>query len=232
MVRPTGDLTTFRAVSVELERSGEVAVIRLDDGKANALGFDLIDGLSGALDDAADAKAIAIIGREGRFSAGFDLSVMKTDRAPELMGKGAEVALRLFSHPAPVVLGVTGHALAMGAVLMLTADWRVGATGDFKLGLNEVRIGLFVPAFATDLAEHRLDPRHFTEAVLLAEVYDPAGAVAAGFLDEAVEPDQVEARAVERATTWAADLDPRAFARTRTIARGAVIDKLKASTGL
>ncbi len=204
-----------------------MAVIRLDDGKANALGFDIVDGLSGALDDAGDAKAVCIIGRPGRFSAGFDLSVMRSDRAVELMGKGSDLALRLVEHPAPVVLGVTGHALAMGAVLMLTADWRVGAEGDFKLGLNEVRIGLFVPAFASDLADYRLARRHVTVAVQLAEVYDPQGALAAGFLDEVVDPDDVEARTIERATTWAADLEPKAFARTRQIARGDLLTKLR-----
>jgi enoyl-CoA hydratase len=219
------------AVSVELERVGDVAVIRLDDGKANALGFELVDGVAGALDDAADAKAVCIVGREGRFSAGFDLKVMRGDGAVELMGKGAALALRLVEHPAPVVLGVTGHALAMGAVLLLTADWRVGAEGDFKLGLNEIRIGLFVPAFACDLAEYRLSKRHLTEAVQLAEVYDPRGALDAGFLDEVVAPDQVEPRAIERATAWAADLDPKAFARTRTIARGELLTKLRATTG-
>lgn len=218
-------------MSVELERVGDVAVVRLDDGKANALGFDLVDGLSGALDDAADAGAICIVGREGRFSAGFDLTVMRSERAVELMGKGATLALRLVEHPAPVVLGVTGHALAMGAVLLLTADWRVGAEGPFKLGLNEVRIGLFVPQFATDLAEARLSKRHFNEAVQLAEVYDPQGALAAGFLDEVVDPEHVESRALERAMAWASDLDPRAFARTREIARGELLAKLKASTG-
>lgn len=212
---------------MEQERVGDVAVIRLDDGKANALGFDIVDGLAGALDDSADAKAIAIIGRPGRFSAGFDLTVMRSDRAVELMGKGADLALRLVEHPAPVVLGITGHALAMGAVLMLTADWRVGAEGDYKLGLNEVRIGLFVPAFACDLAEYRLSKRHLTEAVQLAEVYDPQGALQAGFLDEVVDLEQVEGRAIERATTWAADLDPKAFARTRTIARGDLMAKLR-----
>jgi enoyl-CoA hydratase len=216
---------------VEAERVGDVAVIRLDDGKANALGFDIVDGLAGALDDAADAKAVCIIGREGRFSAGFDLTVMRSDRMVELMTKGADLAVRLVEHPAPVVLGVTGHALAMGAVLLLTADWRVGAEGAFKLGLNEVRIGLFVPPFASDLAAYRLSPRHLTEAVQLAEVYDPQRALAAGFLDEVVDPDEVEGRAVERATTWAADLDPKAFARTREIARGELLTKLRASTG-
>ena len=218
--------------AVELERVGDVAVIRLDDGKANALGFDLLDGLAGALDDAADARALGIVGRPGRFSAGFDLNVMRGgERAAELMGKGADIALRLVEHPAPVVLGVTGHALAMGAVLLLTADWRVGAAGDFKLGLNEVRIGMFVPDFAADLAAYRLSRRHLTEAVQLAEVYDPQGALAAGYLDEVVDPDAVEARAVERATGWAADLDPAAFARTREIARGDLLTRLRASLG-
>ncbi len=216
-------------MTVELERQGDVAVIRLDDGKANALGFDAVEGLSQALDGAGDAKAVCLIGRPGRFSAGFDLNEMRSDRAVELMTRGAELALRLVEHPAPVVFGVTGHALAMGAVLLLTPDWRVGAEGDFKLGLNEVRIGLFVPQFAADLARDRLTPRHLTEAVQLAEVYDPKGAVAAGFLDEVVPEDQVADRAIERATTWAADLEPKAFARTRQIVRGDLLARLRST---
>jgi enoyl-CoA hydratase len=114
----------------------------------------------------------------------------------------------------------------MGAVLLLTADWRVGAAGDFKLGLNEVRIGLFVPGFAVALADDRLAKGHFTEAVQLAEVYDPEGARAAGFLDEVVDADAVEERAVQRAAAWAADLDPKAFARTREIVRGDLLARL------
>jgi enoyl-CoA hydratase/carnithine racemase len=216
-------------MTVELDIHGDVAVIRLDDGKANALGFDAVEGLDAAIDRAGDARAVCILGRPGRFSAGFDLDEMRSSRAVELMTRGAELALRIVEHPAPVVLGVTGHALAMGAVLMLTADWRVGAAGDFKLGLNEVRIGLFVPAFAADLARDRLSPRHLTEAALLAEVYDPDGALAAGFLDEVVPEDEVVDRAVERATTWAADLDQQAFARTREIVRGDLVARLRTS---
>lgn len=206
-----------------------MAVLRVDDGKANALGFEVLEGITAALDDAADAKAVCLVGRPGRFSAGFDLNVMRSERMAELMSTGADLALRLLMHPAPVVFGVTGHALAMGAVLLLTADWRVGAAGDFKLGLNEVRIGLFVPGFAVDLAGYRLSRRHLTEAVELAEVYDPERALDAGFVDEVVDPDAVEARAVERASAWAADLDPSAFARTREIARGPLHEKLQLS---
>lgn len=218
-------------MTVQLERQGDVAVVHLDDGKANALGFDAVEGLADAVDRAGDARALCVIGRPGRFSAGFDLNEMRSERALELMTRGAELALALVEHPTPVVLGVTGHALAMGAVLLFTGDWRVGAAGDFKLGLNEVRIGLFVPAFATELARERLSPRHLAEAALLAEVYDPERARDAGFLDEVVDADEVEARALERATAYAAELDPEAFARTREILRGDLIRRLRSVIG-
>jgi enoyl-CoA hydratase len=219
-------------VTVAQETIGDVAVIRLDDGKANALGFEAVEGLEEALAQAAGARAVCLIGRPGRFSAGFDLNEMRSGRAVELMTRGARLALRLVEHPAPVVLGVTGHALAMGAVLLLTGDWRVGAAGDFKLGLNEVRIGLFVPEFAAELARERLTPRHLTEAAQLAEVYDPEGARDAGFLDEVVDADSVPDRAIERATAWAADLDPQAFARTREIVRGDLLHRLRSVVAL
>ncbi len=218
-------------MTVDCQRQGDVAVIRLDDGKANAIGFDLLDGVEAALDDTAGARALAVIGRPGRFSAGFDLSVMGGERTVELMSRGAALALRLVEHPAPVVFGVTGHALAMGAVLLLTADWRVGAAGDFKLGLNEVRIGLFVPEFAVALADERLSRRHLNEAVQLAEVYNPERARDAGFLDEVVAPDEVEERTLARATAWAADLHADAFTRTRAILRRPLLERLDAALG-
>lgn len=218
-------------MTIQYERDGDVAVIRVDDGKANALSPDVVEGLIGALDDAEGAGAVCIIGRPGRFSAGFDLNVIRTDQGPALMARGADLCLRIVEHPAPVVLGVTGHALAMGAVLMLSADWRVGAAGEFKLGLNEVRIGMFVPEFAVALADERLSRRHLNEAVQLAEVYDPDGAMAAGFLDEVAEPDQVAERAVERARSWAADLEPGAFGLTRTILRRPLVERLYRALG-
>jgi enoyl-CoA hydratase len=210
---------------------GDVAAIDFDDGKANALSHDAVDGLREALSTAVTgpSKAVALIGRAGRFSAGFDLNVMRTDGALDLMGKGANLALELFTCPKPVVFGVTGHALAMGAVLLCTPDYRVGATGDFKIGLNEVRISMPVPPFATELARDRLSPVAFTRAVGLAMISSPEEAVDVGWLDEVVEPDQVRNRAIEVATELARDLDGRAFATTRTIARGALAETLAAT---
>src|SRR5262245_11634571 len=182
---------------------GDVAVIDLDDGKANAIGFDVLDALEPAVEQAVgEARTLVLAGRPGKFSAGFDLSVVGGERTMELMNRGGRLALRLWSLPVPVVYAVTGHALAMGAVLLCCADYRVGAAGDYKLGLNEIRINLAVPPFAADVARARLDPRYFTRATLLAEVFDPEGAMAAGYLDEVVPSEQTRDRAIEVGKTF------------------------------
>jgi enoyl-CoA hydratase len=213
---------------VTSSRVGDVAVIDLDDGKANAISFALLDGLVPAIEQAGEeAKAIVIAGRPGRFSAGFDLSVVGGDRTMELMGRGGAMALRIWMSPVPVVFAVTGHAMAMGAVLLCCADYRVGAAGAFKLGLNEVRINLAVPPFATEVARARLNPSHFTRATLLAEIFDPAGALEAGYLDEVVDAERTRDRAIEVATALAADLKPGAFRATRRIVRGAVAEEFE-----
>ena len=194
------------AVAYELQDS--VAVLRVDDGKANAFSFTLIEALHAAFDRAEkEAKAVAWIGRAERFSGGFDLGVMRGgDLAAvgKLVAAGGRLALRLYEAPLPIVLGCTGHALAMGAVALLAADLRVGPLGDFKIGLNEVAIGLTLPTFATELARERLSPRHLQRAAVLAEVYDGPGAVEAGFLDLVAPADKVEGVAIEAASRLAA----------------------------
>ena len=220
---------TEHASAVTVETEGDVAIITLDDGKANALSLELVDALDAALTDVehGPAGAVVIAGREGKFSAGFHLPTMQSDRVMELMGKGGRLALRLFEYPKPVVFAVTGHALAMGAVLLMCADHRVGADGDYKVGLNEVRIGLPLPPFASCLARHRLAPTHVTAATGLATIYRPSDAVEVGFLDEVVPLQKVVSRATELAAGWAAELDANAFAATRGYFRGPITDELR-----
>ncbi len=177
---------------VQYELREGVARLSLDDGKANAISHAMLDAVNGALDRAEkEAGAVLIAGRPGRFSAGFDLSVMRSGGAAvgELVGGGARLALRLYEFPSPVVAACTGHALAMGAILLLASDTRLGARGDFKLGLNEVAIGMTLPHFGVELARDRLSKRHFTRAVAEAEIYTPEGAVDAGFLDRLEAPE-------------------------------------------
>jgi enoyl-CoA hydratase len=220
------------ADTVQYRIEGDVAVVTVDDGKANALGHDTLAGVEQSLDRAQDeAKAVAVLGRPGKFSAGFDLSVMTSgpEGARDLLGRGAELGLRLFEFPVPVVLGVTGHALAMGGILLCCADVRVGAEGPFKLGLNEVAIGMPVPAFAVELCRDRLSKRSFTRAVQLAHVHTPAEALEAGFLDELVEGDEVGPRAVAVAAELAGRLHPGPFRATRRTIRAGLAAELRAS---
>ena len=128
-----------------------------------------------------------------------------------------------------MVLGVTGHALAMGAILLLSADVRIGARGEFKIGLNEVAIGMPVPGFAVELARARLSPRHLTYAVNLATVYHPEGALASGYLDELADADQVEGASVARAQQLAEGLRPDAFRATRATLRDELTSRLRSS---
>ncbi len=197
---PTTDPAGDGPVHVTIEDG--VAVLRLDDGKANAVSHLLIDQVHAALDRAAEeATAVCFVGREGRFSAGFDLSVMTqgADAARGLVRAGGELMVRVYTHPQPTVAAVTGHALAAGAILCLASDTRIGADAPAKIGLNETAIGMGLPWYGIRLAEARLSKRHRTRAILQAEIYDPAGAVDAGYLDEVVPADEVVDVAIGRA---------------------------------
>jgi enoyl-CoA hydratase len=140
---------------------------------------------------------------------------------------GAEIAIEIHEFPMPVVVASTGHALAMGAILLMAADTRIGADGTYKIGLNEVAIGMPVPKFAVELARTSLSNAAFTSAVNHATVYDPAGAVTAGYLDQVVAADAVISTALAHAAELAERLDPNAFALTRANCRGASLELIR-----
>lgn len=215
--------------SVTTERDGDISIVRIDDGKANALGHQVIDDLGAALDQAVgDARAVVIVGRPDRFSAGFDLAVMRggSDAVTGLVGAGARLFARIYTLEIPVVAACTGHALAAGAILLMASDLRIGADGDYKIGLPEVTLGMVLPQFAVDLAQDRLSRRHLTAATMHGRVYSPVDATDAGFLDQVVAPDQVESEARAAAAQLAESVNPRAFAATRRNVRAATADKI------
>jgi enoyl-CoA hydratase len=178
---------------------GGVATLAMDDGKVNSLSIPALEALHAAFDRAErDGAVVLVIGREGVFSAGFDLKVFPQGRAPtvKMLRLGATLCERILSFPYPVVTGCTGHAYPAGAFLMLSADRRIGAEGPFRIGLNEVAIGLTLPAFAVELARHRLSPAYFHRTVT-GDLYGPDEATAAGFLDELVPPENLPGRCRE-----------------------------------
>ena len=207
-----------------------VAVITLDDGKMNAVSHEVVDGLHAALDQAlADAGAVCIRGNDRALSAGFDLKVMGTgdlEAIGKLVNAGGALLMRLFVHPQPTVVAVTGHALAAGALLVLTCDTRIGTEGKAKIGLNETAIGMALPEFAYELASARLSKRYLTRAAVQAEIFDPAGAVAAGYLDR-LEADPAAAALAEAKAL--AQLPVAAYAGTKRSLRQPMVDRVLAN---
>jgi len=166
-----------------------IATITMDDGKKNVLSKDMFAQLNAALDRAAADRSVVILrGREGVFSAGFDLRTLMAggSEAHAMVRMGFELAERVLAFPAPVVVACSGHALAMGVFLVLAGDYRVGALGPYRIGANEVAIGITMPFFGVEICRQRLSPAHFHRAVINAEIYPPEDAVAAGFLDRVV----------------------------------------------
>ena len=216
------DLVTYSA-------EDGVAMIAMDDGKANAFSLDMTSALSAALDRAEqDARVAVIMGRPGMFCAGFDLNVIRGDDADaqaRMRAGGFTLLKRLYLHPQPVVMACTGHALAAGALLLLTGDLRIGVAGDFKIGLNEVGIGLTLPSIGVELARDRLSPQVQSSAVIGARIFDPDGARAAGYLDETV-PEGDFAGHVAAKARGLLELDATAFAETKRIMRQATIDRI------
>jgi enoyl-CoA hydratase len=220
---------TSNALTYTLEDS--TAVLRMDDGKANALDPLMIDALLDALCRAEkEAKAVVLTGRPDRFCAGFDLKVMMSgrDNALALLRRGSELLMKLYGFSLPFVIACTGHALAGGALVLLTGDVRIGADGAFRLGLNEVTIGLPVPVLAMELARDRIVTAELGRATLEATLYAPEDAVRVGYLDTVVAPESVLARAKQEATRLGG-LQRRAFAETKARLRGRTIAHIQAT---
>lgn len=224
----------FASSPVSVEITDGIALIRMDDGKANAINFDMIAALNTALDAAeAEAKAIVLAGRNGRFSGGFDLNAFASlgaDGVYKLLDAGAELLLRLYGGPLPIVAACTGHAIAMGTFILHACDTRVGALGEYKIGANEAITGMNLPIFALELSRDRLSPTHLTRATVQGLIYDPAGAVEAGYLDMAVPLEKVEATAIGIATQLAA-LPAASYAWNKVAIRKRTLDRIKASIG-
>jgi enoyl-CoA hydratase len=216
---------------VRFTLQGTVAVVTMDDGKANALSYPMIDALLEALARAErEASAIVLAGRPERFCGGFDLKVMMSgpDAARQLLRRGSELLMKLYGTPLPLVIACTGHAIAGGALVVLTGVVRIGAAGAFRIGLNELSIGLPVPMLAMELARDRLAPPALPRATLGAQIYAPDEAVAAGYLDAVAPAEELAARAAQEAARLGAFARV-AYRATKERLRGKTIAHVRAS---
>lgn len=206
-----------------------IARIAIDDGQRNAMSPATLALLHQAFERAqGEAKAVALTGRPGTFSAGFDLQVFAR-RNPEeihdMVRLGAELALRIFSFPIPVVVACTGHAYPMGAFLMLASDYCIGAEGPYQIGLNEVTIGLAIPRFAVELSRASLTPPYFNR-ILTGQMLDPGEAWNAGFVDRLAPMAELDAIVLVKATELAA-FDTQAYRLTKSRIRSGAASTIR-----
>jgi enoyl-CoA hydratase len=183
------------------ELSGSIATITMDDGKANVMSGEMLGALHDAFEQAErEAVVVVLTGRRGLFSGGYDMAMFGSTQAEiaRVIRAGGELLYRMLSFPKPVLIACSGHAVAQGAFLLLAGDVRIGVSGDRKIGLNEVAIGLTIPFYGIEIARQRLAPAWFNHACVTAALYDPETARTAGFLDQVVAPDELAtATAVE-----------------------------------
>jgi len=196
-----------------------VATIRIDDGKRNALAPDVLSAINEALDRAESDRAVVILtGRDGAFSAGFDLNVMRRG-GPQAIGMlraGYALTARVMAYPYPILTACNGHSFAMGVFLMLSTDYVIGSRGDFRVSANEVAIGMIMPRVAALALKNRLTPAAYQRAVALAEEFSVEAGLDAGFFDELVAPDALmEAAEAKAAAFKALDADAHRISKRR-----------------
>lgn len=209
---------------VEYAFNNDVAELRLDDGKVNAMSQVFFDALNDALDRAEkdQARAVVIAGRPGVFSAGLNLKVLPTLGPEELKStliNFGHTMLRVYNFPIPTVAAVTGHAIAGGFVLMSACDLRFVAEGPHRIHLNEVALGLTLPTWATIISESAVPPQWQTETILHARPYTPAEALDRGIINRVVSPAEKlldEARAAAKELTA---LDTTTYANVKAAKR-------------
>ncbi len=207
-----------------------ISVIKIDDGKANALSLPMQQSFNSALDQAQQAKMpVVITGRSGILSAGFDLKTLAASGQPavDMLNGGIEIALRLLSFETPVVIACGGHAIAMGVFLLQCGDYRIGVAGNFKYSANEVAIGMTMPWSTIEILRQRLTPAALSRAVLLAETFTPTNGVENGLIDRVVATEaELMPAALEFAKSTLA-LNAVAHAASKQRLRGEVVAAIR-----
>jgi enoyl-CoA hydratase len=195
--------------SIQIEKVGQIAVLRIERPPANAIDLELADEFATALEGIEtndDIGALIVTGAGNCFSAGLDLKVVPTyDRAQQqaMVMQVNRLFGGLYGLKLPTIAAVNGHAIAGGVILTLCCDYRIGAEGDYKLGLAEMRVGVPFPVAAMAIVRSELSHPVARTMVLTARNYSPSDAVSMGVLDELQPAERLLPRAIEVAKEMA-----------------------------
>ncbi len=201
--------------------------LRLNKPPVNALGPELNAVLRDAIRDASaqGANAIVLSGKPGMLSAGLDVAAMlKLDRAGivSFFTDFFDLLARIAASPIPIAAAITGHAPAGGAVLAILSDYRVMAEGKYRIGLNEVEVGLKVPPGVQVAVQRMVGHRQATRMCMEAQMLTTVEAHAIGLVDEVAAVEDV----IEQALDWCrrmVALPPIAMQREREYFRAPIV---------
>jgi enoyl-CoA hydratase len=216
---------------IELSSRGDIAVLTMTHGKANALDMELCEAIAARFDALRNAsvRAVVLTGQGRMFSAGVDL-IRLSEGGADYVRRFLPALHRLydtvFFFPKPVVAAVNGHAIAGGCVLACCADKRIAPRDGGRIGVTELLVGVPFPALAFEVMRFATAPRYFADGILSGATFAPEAAYERGLVDEVVEPAELIERAVAAAQTLAA-LPPPAFAQTKQQIRQAVTDAMQ-----
>ena len=181
--------------SATLIVENNISIITLDDGKANVFSPKMIQDVNDCLDQVPTQNgALIITGRDGMFSAGFDLKIISAGEMSaitEMTTNGFKLLSRIFSFPRPVLGACSGHGIALGTFLLCCCDYRIGVKGEFMIGANEMRTNMVIPTPILELIKFRVSNVHKYRAILGAEMYLIEDGIEAGLIDEVVEPENL-----------------------------------------
>ena len=214
---------------IELGEENGVAIIRMADGKANAMSLEFCRTLTARFKEAADAPAVVVTGSGHIFSAGVDLKRLIDGGAPyirEFLPALSAMFAAVFSHPRPVVAAINGHAIAGGCVLACAADKRLMARDAGRIGVTELLVGVAFPPVAMEIMRSATAPQYFEEAIFGAATCAPPEAAARGFVHDIVDPHALLERAVAVAKGLAA-LSPAAFALSKRQMRAPALARME-----
>jgi enoyl-CoA hydratase len=216
---------------IEVIHQGDIAILTMTHGKANALSTAFCDALTGAVRDATDARAIVLTGRGRIFSAGVDLPFLLEGGpayARAFLPSLHRLYETIFFHPKPIVAAINGHAIAGGCVLACATDRRVMAAGSGRTGVTELLVGVPFPPLAFEIMRYVVAPQFFPSIIFSGATFEPPEATTRGFIDETVAPEALMERAIAAAETLAA-LSPQAFAITKQQMRQPVAERASAN---
>jgi enoyl-CoA hydratase len=212
------------------EREG-VALLRLADGKVNAMSLDFCEALTARFAAVSSARAVVLTGTGAIFSAGVDLLRLLEGGAPyvrKFLPALSTMLATVFSHPAPVVAAINGHAIAGGCVLACAADRRIMARDGGRIGVTELLVGVPFPPAAMEIMRCATAPQFFAEAIFGGATYSPIDAVGRGWIHDLAEPEALIDRALQAANTLAA-LPAKAFALSKRQTRALALERMQNS---